>query len=87
MKTLNRFIIVYPVKEEKTIGGLDVYKDKDRYIYAKVFKVGTLVEHVKEGELVYFDKSAGKDITYKNKKYKVITDADVVIVDEADGMV
>ena len=85
MKAINRYIIVDRIKTEpKKVAGLIMTEDLDddsRYIKAKVISIGNLVEGIKETDIVYYDKHAGHDISWKDTLYRVIRDGDVVLVD------
>ena len=85
MKAINRYIIVDKIKTEpKKVAGLLMTEDLDddnRYIKAKVVSIGNLVEGIKETDIVYYDKHAGHDISWKDTLYRVIRDGDVVLVD------
>ena len=63
MKAVNHYIIVDKIKvEPKKVAGLIVTEDTDkdnRYTKAKVISVGNLVEGIKDGDVVYYDKHAG----------------------------
>ena len=85
MKAVNQYIIIDPIKEElKKVGGLiltdEVNKD-NRYLKAKVISIGNIVEGVKEGDIIYYDKHAGHGIQHKDKFYQVIKQMDVVLID------
>ena len=85
MKAINRYIIVDRIKTEpKMLVGLimtdDTYVD-NRYLKAKIISCGNLVEGLKDGDTIYYDKHAGHDISWKNTLYRVIQDRDVVLVD------
>ena len=85
MKAVNHYIIVEIIKEgPKKIGGLIMTEELDsdnRYLKAKVISTGNLVEGLKDGEIVYYDKNAGHGISYKEKLYHVIRSMDVVLVE------
>ena len=85
MKAINRYIIVDKIKTEtKKIGGLIMTDETDvdnRYIKAKIISCGNLVEGLKDGDTIYYDKHAGHDISWKEELYMVIQDRDVVLVD------
>ena len=85
MKAVNRYIIVDKIKlEPKKVAGLIVTDDTDvdnRYVKANIISCGNLVEGLKEGDTIYYDKHAGHDISFKNTLYRVIQDRDVVLVD------
>ena len=48
---------------------------------ANVISTGNLVEAIKDGDVVYYDKHAGHGVQYKNKLYQVIRSNDVVLID------
>ena len=85
MKAINRYIVVKNIKlESKKIAGL-IMTDKtdvdNRYLKAKIISCGNLVEGLKDGDTIYYDKHAGHDISWKDVLYRVIRDGDVVLVD------
>lgn len=85
MRAVSYYMIVKPIKEKKTLAGLDITDSIDtenRYIKAEVVSAGDLVpETLKEGDIVYYDKHAGHSITSNDIIYKVIKLQDVVIVE------
>ena len=85
MKAVNHYIIVEKIKtEQKKVAGLIVTEDIDddnRYIKAKAISVGNLVEGIKDGDVVYYDKHAGHGVQYKETLYYVIRNVDVVLID------
>ena len=85
MKAINRYIIVDKIKTEpKKVAGLIMTEETDqdnRYLKAKIVSCGNLVEGLKDGDTIYYDKHAGHDISFNDKLYKVIQDRDVVLVD------
>ena len=85
MKAINRYIIVDRIKvEPKKVAGLIMTDDTDsdnRYLKAKIISCGNLVEGLKDGDTIYYDKHAGHDISWKDTLYRVIRDGDVVLVD------
>ena len=76
MKAVNYYLVVKNIKEEpKKIAGLDIMdnvNEDNRYVKAKVFSIGNLVEGIKENDVVYYDKHAGHGIEFKDKFYFVI---------------
>ena len=60
MKAINRYIIVDRIKTEpKKVAGLIMTDDTDvdnRYIKAKIISCGNLVEGLKDGDMIYYDK-------------------------------
>lgn len=85
MKAINNYVVVDKIKtEQKKVAGLIMTEDLDqdnRYIKAKVISAGNLVEIVKDGDIVHYDKHAGYGIQYKDKLYFVIKISDIVLVD------
>mgnify|MGYP001497273242 FL=1 len=85
MKAVNQYIIVEKIKtEQKKVAGLIMTEDIDndnRYIKANVISVGNLVEGIKDGDVVYYDKHAGHGVQYKDTLYYVIRNVDVVLID------
>tara|TARA_R100000697_G_scaffold95255_1_gene107170 strand:+ start:369 stop:626 length:258 start_codon:yes stop_codon:yes gene_type:complete len=85
MKAVNHYIIIDLIKKQpKKVAGLILTEDVDsdnRYLKAKVVSVGNLVEGIKEGDTVYYDKHAGHGIQHKDKFYNVIRSGDVVLID------
>ena len=85
MQAVNNYIIVQKIKQgPKTVGGLILTEDIDednRYLKAKIVSTGNLVEGLKDGDIVYYDKHAGHAISWKDKLYHVIRSQDVVLVE------
>ena len=85
MKAINRYIVVDRIKiEPKKVAGLIMTDDTDsdnRYLRAKIISTGNLVEGLKDNDVIFYDKHAGHDISWKNTLYRVIRDVDVVLVD------
>jgi len=85
MKAINRYIIVNKIKTEpKKVAGLIMTEETDqdnRYLKAKIISCGNLVEGLKDGDTIYYDKHAGHDISFNDVLYRVIQDRDVVLVD------
>jgi|TARA_R100001460_G_scaffold5941_3_gene15990 co-chaperonin GroES (HSP10) len=85
MKAVNDYIVVNKEKVgPKKIGGLILTEDLDeenRYIKATIVSTGNLVQGLKDGDIVYYDKHAGHGITWKDTMYQVIRGRDVVLVE------
>ena len=85
MKAINNYVIVDKIKEEpKKVAGLIMTDDTDvdnRYLKAKIISAGSSVEVLKDGDVIYYDKHAGHDISWKDTLYRVIRDGDVVLVE------
>jgi len=85
MKAVGKYILIEPVKEGEvsTKGGLllaENHRDNIRYREAKVKTIGTLVEGVKDGDTIYYDRHSGFDMEIDKTIYKVIKEFDVVVV-------
>ena len=85
MKAINRYIVVDKIKTEpKKVAGLIMTDDTDsdnRYLRAKIISTGNLVEGLKDDDIIFYDKHAGHDISWKDSLYRVIRDQDVVLVE------
>tara|TARA_R110000737_G_scaffold13035_1_gene28940 strand:+ start:231 stop:488 length:258 start_codon:yes stop_codon:yes gene_type:complete len=85
MKAINNYIVVDKIKTEpKTVAGLIMTDDTDvdnRYVKAKIISTGNLVEGLKDGDNIYYDKHAGHAISWKDDLYQVIQSRDVVLVE------
>ena len=85
MKAVNHYVIVDKIKtEQKKVAGLIMTEDLDednRYLKGKVISAGNLIEFIKDGDVVYYDKHAGHDISFNDKLYRVIQDRDVILIE------
>ena len=85
MKAINKYIVVSNIKTEpKKLAGLimtDTTDVDNRYLKAKIISTGNLVEGLKDGDTIFYDKHAGHDISWKDTLYRVIQDREVVLVD------
>lgn len=85
MKAINHFVIVNKIKEEPAkVGGLELTEkqNKDvRYLKGEVISVGNLVEVVKEGDIVRYDKHAGHGIEWNDSLYYVLKISDIVLIE------
>ena len=85
MKAINHYIIAKNIKTEpKKVAGLIMTDDTDsdnRYLRAKIISTGNLVEGLKDNDIIFYDKHAGHDISWKDSLYRVIRDQDVVLVE------
>ena len=85
MQAINDYVIVDKIKEEpKKISGLiltDQTDEDNRYKKANIISVCNLGEIVTTGDIIYYDKHAGHDITYDDKFYRVIRMRDIVLVE------
>jgi len=85
MKAINHYVIVNKTKTEpKKVAGLIMTDDTDvdnRYLRGTIISAGNLVEGLKDGDTIYYDKHAGHAITWKDDLYQVIQSRDVVLVE------
>ena len=85
MKAINNYIIIENIKEgPKKVSGLILTEETDsdnRYLKAKIISTGNLVEGLKDGDTIYYDKHAGHGISWKDELYHVIRSGDVVLVE------
>jgi co-chaperonin GroES (HSP10) len=85
MKAVNDYIVVDKEKiGPKKIGGLILTESLDednRYVKATIISTGNLIEGLKDGDVVHYDKHAGHGITWKDTMYQVIRGRDVVLVE------
>ena len=85
MQAINDYVIVDKIKEEpKKVSGLILTDETDtdnRYKKASIISVGNLVEGVKNGDVIFYDRHAGHDIGYDDELYRVIRMRDIVLVE------
>ena len=85
MKAINYYIVIDKIKEApKKVGGLELTEKQDsavRYLKGKVISAGNLVEGIKDGDIVHYDRHAGHGIQFKEKLYYVLKAGDIVIVE------
>ena len=85
MQAINDYVIVDKIKEEpKKVSGLILTDETDtdnRYKKANIISAGEMVEVVKEGDVIFYDKYAGHDIGYNDELYRVIRSRDIVLVE------
>jgi co-chaperonin GroES (HSP10) len=85
MKAINYYIVIDKIKEApKKVGGLELTEQQDsdvRYLKGKVISTGNLVEGIKDGDIVHYDRHAGHGIQFKEKLYYVLKAGDIVIVE------
>jgi len=85
MRAIGKYIVIDPIREvdTKTKGGLilaESQREDIRYRRATVVEPGTDVKVLKQGDKIYYDRSAGFDIEIKKEKYRIIKEIDVVII-------
>jgi len=84
MQPIGKYIVINKVEEEvKTQSGILLSAEdvaSMRYQKGKVIKPGTLVDAIKENDMIYYDKTAGHSMLINDKTYTVISERDVVVV-------
>jgi len=84
MRAVNKYLIVKRLNEETvTKGGLLMSKAEEaemRYQTGVVVTPGTLVEHIHEGDKVYFDKVYAFDVKIEGETMTIIQEKDIVVV-------
>ena len=84
MKPVNKYILIEPITEEmKTESGLFLSgedKNQFRYKKANVVEASDLVETIKKGDEIYYDKAQAHEVIILDKSYVVIQERDVVVV-------
>lgn len=84
MRPIGKYIVVTNVDEEvKTESGLILSGDdvnQFRYRHAIVEEPGTLVDNIKHGDKIYYDKAQSFTMIINNKQYTIIREIDVVVV-------
>ena len=85
MRAVGKYIVIKPIKEKEitTKGGLilaEKQREDIRYRKAEILVVGDLVDTVKKGDVVYYDKSSGFNIEIKKVQYLVIKEFDIIVV-------
>jgi len=85
MKAINYYIVIDKIKEEpKKVGGLELTDKQNsdvRYLKGTVISAGNLVEGIKDGDVVHYDRHAGHGIQFNEKLYYVLKAGDIVIVE------
>lgn len=86
MKAVGNNILIAPDKEDsiaKTDGGLLLTRKEKidiRYKKATVIEVSDMIDVVKKGDKIYYDRHAGHKIELGKESYSVIKMQDVVVV-------
>ena len=85
MKAIGNYILIEKLSNKtKEVNGLLLTEKLDsdnRYVKAKIISCGNLVEVLKEGDIIYYDKHRGNGVDYNDKIYYVIKDLDVILVE------
>ena len=85
MKAIGNYILIDRLEgKHKEVNGLLLTEKLDvdnRYVKGKIISTGNLVQALKEGDVIYYDKNRGNGVDYKEKIYYIIKDLDVVLVE------
>tara|TARA_B100000424_G_scaffold254071_1_gene231790 strand:+ start:3551 stop:3808 length:258 start_codon:yes stop_codon:yes gene_type:complete len=85
MQAVSYYVVVEKIKEApKKVGGLELTEDQNkdvRYLKGKVISAGSMVEVLKEGDIIHYDKHAGHGIELNEKLYYVLKIGDIVLVE------
>lgn len=85
MKAINHFVVVDKIKEKPVkVGGLELTENQNkdiRYLKGKVISVGDVIDSLKEGDIVRYDKHAGHGIEWNDSLYYVLKITDIVLVE------
>tara|TARA_R100001463_G_scaffold11755_3_gene32791 strand:- start:5832 stop:6089 length:258 start_codon:yes stop_codon:yes gene_type:complete len=84
MKAIGKYIVIKKIKEEyKTDSGLllsNADVESFRYHKGQVVNPGNRVEVIKEGDIIYYDKSSGHSMLIEDETFTIIEERNVVIV-------
>lgn len=84
MRAFGKTLVISEVKEEvKNKLGLIITEANDRdirYKLGEVFMAGELVEDIKSGDKLYYDKVNASELRLDGKKYQIINLSDVRVV-------
>lgn len=83
MKPINDYIILETLKESHTTGGLELHSKNNqiRYNYGKVVNASDRTV-LKSGDKVYYDGIAGSELRHDGKKYLILRERDIALIDE-----
>jgi co-chaperonin GroES (HSP10) len=85
MRAVNDYIVVDKIKQrDKKVSGLVLTEDLDTdnsFSRGKVITIGNLVNGIKSGDVVRYNRHTGHGIQWEDKIYYVIKVGDVVIVE------
>lgn len=85
MQAINYYLVIKKIKEApKKVGGLELTEKQNsdvRYLRATVISVGDKVPHIKEGDVVRYDKHAGFGIEWEDELLLVVKAQDIVLIE------
>ena len=83
MNVLESKILIKPKDDEakEKIGSFEVPVGAGEYCVAEVVSIGPKVEgRIEPGNTIYYYPNAGKQLTIKGEKFRVITTSEVLVV-------
>ncbi len=85
MKPLNDYVIIRQTEDnvKRTESGLELalmHREDVRYLEAEIIAKSALIDSLKDGDKILYDKAAGHKIEVDNNEYKVIRLRDIVLV-------
>lgn len=78
MKPIGKYVFVKDVKEESK--GLIVTSNEDKTKRAVVSFIGTDIEHLSEGDEIYYEKFRGFTMRVNGELYTIIREQDVIVI-------
>lgn len=85
-RAIGKYLLIEPIKEElknnlgMKISGNDEFQI--RYRKAKVISAGPMVNSIKEGQIVYFDKSGSHDVIVNGQTLSVVGEHNIALVED-----
>lgn len=82
MRAVNKYILIEKIDQKlKTSSGLILSgDDAGEMRYNKGTVINTSVDTVSEGDVIYYDKSAGHTMIIEDRKVTIIQERDVVVI-------
>ena len=83
MKAINDAVVIETIQETHDVAGLDLRADGNaiRYNYGLVITASPNTV-LKEGDKVYYDSVAGSNLRIDGKKYLVLRERDIALIDD-----
>lgn len=85
MKAINDTVVIKTIKEEHEVAGLQLRASNNqiRYNYGEVITASPNTV-LKTGDRVYYDSVTGNELRHNGKKYLVLRERDIAIIDEQE---
>ena len=84
MKTIGKHIAIQKIEQQVTTSSGLLLSSKDvgemRYAKGRAVKVGTDVEVINDGDVLYYDKSRSYTMIIEDEPFIIISERDVVVV-------